>query len=293
MKILITGANGQLGSHITSIINKGSSKLGKIDKSYASAQVFNLDKTILDISLFKNLKNILFDIKPNLVINCAAFTKVDACEKNIELAFKVNSLGCRNIALLSNEIDAKLIHISTDYVFAGNKSTPYREFDPPSPINIYGKTKLLGEKYIKQYCRNHFIFRTSWLYGYTGENFVKKIIKLGLEKNHLNIVADQIGTPTNVEDLTYHILKIALTNEYGLYHCSNNGSCSWFEFAKKIIEQRQINCSLNPIKTENLDQVAKRPSYSVLDNLMLRCTFRDKMRRWEDALEEFNKNLKV
>lgn len=194
--------------------------------------------------------------------------------------------------MAAEQVGAKIIHISTDYVFEGNGTSPYREYDLPSPVSIYGKTKLAGENYVREFCSRHFIIRTAWLYGYNGKNFVKTIIKAGKEKGHLDVVDDQRGNPTNAEDLAHHILKVALTEEYGTYHCTGKGECSWYDFAKKIVEYAGINCTVSPIKSSELTRTAKRPAYSSLDNMMLRCTVGDEMREWQEALKMFIENMR-
>lgn len=292
MRIIITGAKGQLGSQLVDIIKNGYSEIGEIDKLYKYAQVFAFDSNELDISDYKKCLNIFENIKPDIVINCAAYTNVDLCEQNIDLAFNVNSLGARNMAIASRKIGAKLVHISTDYVFDGQAMAPYREFDLPNPQSIYGKTKLFGENYIREFCDKYFIIRTAWLYGYNGKNFVKTIINLAKEKEFIEVVDDQRGNPTNVEDLVHHILKIALTEEYGLYHCSGEGICSWYDFAKKIIEFVGIDCEVRPTTSDKFIRPAKRPKFSALDKMMLRNTVGNEMRYWEDALKVYIDNIR-
>lgn len=283
MRIIVTGAKGQLGSQLINIIKKRYFEIGKIE-------VIASD---IDISNKNEVLNYINEIKPDIIINCAAYTNVNACEENIGLAFKVNSLGPRNISIAAEEVGAKLIHISTDYVFSGDSKVPYKEYDIPSPINVYGNTKLMGEKYVESFCSRYFIIRTSWLYGYNGDNFVKTIMQIAKEKGELKVVDDQVGNPTNVEDLSYHILKIALTEEYGIYHCTGNGMCSWYDFACKILELSGINCIITPINSDDTYKLAKRPSFSCLDNMMLRCTVGDEMRIWQEALEEFISKVKL
>lgn len=293
MKILITGAKGQLGSQIVRILSDGNSELGIIDERYKNAEIYKTDSDDLDITNLEDVLAYIDNIKPDIIINPAAYTNVDGCEGDYDTAFKVNSLGARNVAIASEKAGAKLLHISTDYVFEGNSSRPYREFDLTSPVSIYGKTKLLGEEYVKQFCSRYFIIRTAWLYGYNGKNFVKTIIRAAREKGHLDVVDDQRGNPTNAEDLAWHILKVALTEEYGIYHCTGKGECSWYDFAKRIVEYAGIECVVNPIKSDKLDRAAKRPCYSSLDNMMLRSTIGDGMRQWEDALKIFVKKVEL
>lgn len=290
MKIIVTGAAGQLGSQLINILKKGYSELGNIDSKYKDAEVYGIDINELDITDIVQVKNYINSIKPDLIINPAAYTNVDGCENNQDMAFKVNSIGARNMAIAAEEAGAKLLHISTDYVFKGEGSVAYREYDVPGPVSVYGKTKLLGEQYIKQFCSRYFIVRTAWLYGYNGKNFVKTIAKAAKEKGYLKVVDDQRGNPTNAEDLAHHILKIAMTEEYGIYHCTGTGECSWYDFARKIVEFAGIPCTVERINSAQLGRTAKRPSFSSLDNMMLRNTVGDEMRPWEEALEMFIKN---
>lgn len=282
MKILITGSSGQLAKELISYISGfQDSNISLISKSSNELNICDKEKVISVINI----------IKPDVVINCAAYTDVEGCEKNIENAFNVNSLGPRNLAIACEMVNGKLVHISTDYVFNGNSFIPYKEFDLPNPINVYGKTKYLGEEYVKQFCKRYFIIRTSWLYGFYGKNFVKTILNKGKELGELKIVNDQIGSPTSARELTYHIFKIALSDEYGIYHCSNNGQCSWYEFACKIIELSKLQCNIKPITSEEFKTIAKRPNCSVLDNMMLRSTIGDNMSHWEEALKDFIQKL--
>jgi len=212
---------------------------------------------------------------------------IKLCEENSDLAFSVNALGARNLAICSEELGAKLIHVSTDYVFNGEGSTPFCEYDLPSPVSVYGKSKYLGEQYIREFSSKYFILRTAWLYGKNGNNFVYTMMKYGNDKGMLKVVDDQRGNPTNAEDLAYHILKLALTEEYGVYHCTGKGECSWYDFACEIIRLAGINCEVNPCTTEEFPRPAKRPAYSSLDNMMLRSTVGDEMRDWKEALNSF------
>ena len=291
MKILITGANGQLGTQLINIIKNMKSELGYINKAYEKAEVIGIDIENLDISNLEAVKEYINKVMPDIIINAAAYTNVDGCEANMETAFKANSIGPRNLAIAAEEIKAKLIHISTDYVFSGVGTEAYREYDVPNPQSVYGKTKLLGEEYIREFSSRYFIVRTAWLYGYNGKNFVKTILKAAKEKGSLEVVDDQRGNPTNAEDLAHHLLKLAVSEEYGLYHCTGSGECSWYDFAVKIVEYANLNCKVTPIKSDKLSRAAKRPAFSSLDNMMLRSTSQDEMRQWEDALREFVNNL--
>ena len=287
MIILITGAGGQLASEIERILTEKKCSLGHISEEILNAQVICLAKNKLDISDLKQVNEVLCRLKPTIIINCAAYTNVDGCESNENFAFKVNALGPRNIAMISEKIGAKVVHISTDYVYSGEGNNPFCEYDMVSPISVYGKTKLLGDEYVKGFSSKHFIVRTSWVYGTKGKNFVYTIMNKGKELGKLKVVNDQVGSPTNCEDLAYHILKIMGTEEYGIYNCTGNGICTWYDFACKIIEFSNIDCVVSPCSTEEFKTVAKRPHYSYLDNMMLRNTVGDEMRPWEEALREF------
>jgi len=293
MKMLITGAKGQLGSELLCIAKERNCSLGAVDRYYNNSDIMALDSDDMDITDLSAVRSVVRELRPDIIINTAAYTNVDGCETYIDTAFRVNALGARNVAIAAREAGSKLVHISTDYVFSGDGNIPYREHDQTSPRSIYGKTKLLGEEYVREFSDKYFIIRTSWLYGKSGKNFVRTILGAAKEKDHLDVVDDQVGSPTNAEDVAYHALKIAMTDEYGLYHCSGNGECSWYEFAIMILKLAGIECPVIPIKTAQLGRAAKRPAYSSLDNMMLRCTVGDEMRNWEDAIKHFIKGMQL
>ena len=290
MRILISGANGQLGKELTRILNTGFAEIGEIPCTLKNADIINTDVENLDITNINDVLSFVENERPQVIINCSAFTNVDLCETDKDTAFNVNSLGPRNLAIAAQKVNTKLIHISTDYVFSGDGNEPYCEYDICNPQSIYGKTKYLGEQYVKEFCSKYFIVRTSWLYGYEGNNFVKTIMNLAEQREGIKVVNDQRGNPTNANDLAYHILKLVDSNEYGIYHCTGNGECSWYDFACKIVEYANINCEVMPCTTEEFPRPAKRPSYSSLNNMMLKNTIGDKMRFWQDALKNFIKN---
>ena len=289
MKILVTGGKGQLANEIRSIIESGRSEIGILPLDNCEAIFVDVDE--LDITNIIRVKEYFRDIKPDVVINCAAFTNVDSCESNVDAAFKVNTLGARNLAIACDDINARLLHVSTDYVFSGVGSTPHKEFEETIPNSVYGTTKLMGENYVKEFCSKYYIVRTAWLYGYNGNNFVYTMMKLTKNNESIKVVNDQKGNPTNANDLAHHILKIIMTEEYGVYHCTGKGECTWYDFAKKIIELSGEECIVNSCTTEEFNSPAKRPEYSSLDNMMLRCTIGDEMRDWETAIECFMKNI--
>ena len=287
MKAVITGCRGQLGSQMLEMIYSGRSQLGKIPPAWETARVIPIGLEDLDLTDLAAVRLFVQAEKPDIVINNAAYTDVDGCETNQDAAFRVNALAPRNLAIACDEAGARLLHLSTDYVFPGQGTTPYREYDPTGPVSVYGRTKLAGETYVRQFCRKWFIVRTSWLYGRNGTNFVRTIRRLATERDRLDVVNDQRGNPTNAEDLAYHLLKIALTDEYGVYHCTGNGICSWYEFALAIISRFDLRCKIDPIDSNALNRPAKRPAWSALDHAMLRCTIGDNMRSWQDALNQY------
>lgn len=292
MKIMITGCNGQLGSEIRKTLQKGVSELGIIPEVYRNSELYGVDINELDITNLTDTSRYIKQVHPDIIINCAAYTNVDACEIYQDDAFKVNSIGARNMAICAEKYGAKLIQVSTDYVFSGDATTPYREYDMPAPKSVYGATKLTGEKYVSMFSSRFFILRTSWLYGYVGKNFVKTIIRSAKENGSIKVINDQIGNPTNAADLTHHLLKIAAKEEYGIYHCTGNGECSWYDLACKIIEYSGIKTEVIPCTSGEYTSKTKRPAYSSLDHMMLRCTVSDEMRSWQDALKCFFENYK-
>lgn len=291
MKIMITGCHGQLGNELQSILKSGNSEIGAIPKDLLNAQVFAVDIDSLDITNAAAVKQFVTDNRPDVIINCAAMTNVDGCESDYETAFKVNAVGVRNLAVSAEETGAKLIHVSTDYVFAGNGKKPYVEWDAVNPQSIYGASKALGEKYAMSYCRRSFVVRTSWLYGYIGKNFVKTVRRVIKANGGIGVVCDQRGNPTNANDLAHHLLKLAVTEEYGIYHCTGEGECSWYDFAVKIAEYSGLGDTVTACTTEEYNAKfnvpTKRPEYSSLRNLALECTVGNEMRDWQIALKEY------
>lgn len=291
MKILITGSKGQLGNELQNIIKTGEAEIGIISEELKNSEVVALDVEDLDITKLEQVKKVLNEVKPDVVINCAAATNVDGCESNQDLAFKINAIGPRNLAMVCEEIGSKIVQVSTDYVFSGVGDKPLTEYDLTAPYSVYGKTKLMGEEFVRELSCKYFIVRTAWLYGYVGHNFVYTMKRLGKEKESINVVNDQKGNPTHANDLAYHILKLIETSEYGVYHCTGKGECTWYDFAKMIIELSGENCEVKPCTSEQYKTPAKRPEYSSLDNMMLRCTVGDEMRDWQDAIKTFIANL--
>ncbi|MBQ3009412.1 MAG: dTDP-4-dehydrorhamnose reductase [Oscillospiraceae bacterium] len=292
MKILITGAAGMLGTQVVTDLQRGYTELGKIPQNFIGAELVTVDVAELDITDKAACEKFIEDCRPDVVINCAAYTNVDGCETHQEDAFKVNAIGARNLAIACENTGAKLVHVSTDYVFKGDEPTPRREYDITNPISVYGKTKIAGEEFVRQQCRKSFIVRTAWLYGYNGKNFVKTMVRLCNERGGASVVNDQHGNPTNAADLSHHLLKIADSEEYGTYHCTGNGECTWFEFASEIARLAGFEGAMKPCTSDEFPTPTKRPAYSSLDNMMLRVTVGDEMRHWKDALAAYFENQK-
>lgn len=277
MKIIVAGGKGQLGL-----------ELSKQLSLHSKYEVISTDRNELNILDFYQVNSFVEEIKPDVIINCAAHTAVDLCETDVENAYKINALGARNLAMCCEKIGAKFVQVSTDYVFDGRGTRPYREDDITCPNSIYGTSKLLGEQFTKEFCSKYFIIRTAWLYG-DGNNFVKTMLKLSETNNELNVVDDQIGSPTSTVDLAKAIINLINTEYYGTYHGTCEGQCSWYEFAKKIFEIKNIEITVNPVTSEQFKRPAPRPAYSVLDNFMLKLVDLNTFRKWEDSLEEYLK----
>ena len=267
--ILITGANGQLGTELGALL----------------PDAIKTDRDDLDITNADAVHDFIRKNKIDSIINCAAYTAVDRAEDDIQMAEKINAIGPRNLAASG----AKIIHISTDYVFDGTAHRPYSALDLPNPVSVYGKTKLSGEFAVRNFAKVYAIIRTAWLYSPYGSNFVKTMLRLGHEKTEINVVADQIGTPTYAADLARAIVKILpLLNEKnsGIYHYTNNGVCSWYDFATEIMTMSGLKCRVNPIKTEQYPTRATRPAYSVLDKSKIKEVFDVDIPHWRAGLEK-------
>lgn len=276
MKVLVFGSNGQLGREIT---RQFQSKYELVLQNIPS----------LDITNYQSVADLISYTSPAVVINAAAYTNVEKAEDDEESVFKVNALGAHNLALACRKFQTKLVHISTDYVFDGTTNVEYEEFDPHNPLSVYGKSKLWGEKLVEQVGGEYFILRTSWLYG-DGQNFVRTMLKLAEQRDHLTVVADQYGTPTYTKDLVWVIERLMQTEFYGLYHASNQGSTTWCDFARKIFVLAGKSVQVEPVSTAEYPQKAKRPPNSVMDNKMLRLRGLDVMRTWEEALQDYIEN---
>lgn len=282
MKVLITGSNGQLGSEIRDIYSK-----------YENVEFIFKDLTELDISDADSVNSLIINEHINAVINCAAYTAVDKAEENIELAERVNSTAVSNIIEALKKVNGKLIHISTDYVFDGSNSHPYKESDPVCPLGVYGETKRAGELAVINSKIDAVVIRTSWLYSSFGNNFLKTMLSLGKNKNSISVISDQIGTPTYAMDLAKTCLDILsssdskrISNKGKVYHYSNEGVASWYDFAVLIMEIAELNCKVNPTLTKDYPTLAKRPHYSVLNKKKIKKDFKIDIPNWEDSLRE-------
>lgn len=281
MKILVTGANGQLGSEFKQLSNK------------VEYQFIFSDREDLDISDLNQVKQFFSQRSFDIILNCAAYTAVDNAEEEIELANKINHVGVKNLILACQKHSIGLIHFSTDYVFSGDKPSPYRESDHVSPRSVYGKSKSAGEAEILKSNISALIIRTSWLYSFYGSNFVKSMIKLGKERESLKVVFDQIGSPTNAYDLALATLSCIdqsskWKNTQGIYHYSNEGVASWYDFALQIFENCNIKIKVTPVRSEDYPTKAPRPSYSVLDKTKFKQDFQISINHWKNSLNQLD-----
>ena len=286
MKILVTGANGMLAKEVKERFHKGN-------------EIIATDVAELDITNEKMVNEVIAEIKPDYIINCAAYTAVDKAEENYELADKINGDGPKNLAKSAKTVGAKLVHISTDYVFGGDLdvSKDYDEDDEKEPVTVYGKTKLHGEQGIEENMDEYYIFRTAWLYGVGGNNFVKTMTKLGSTRDEINVVSDQHGSPTYAKDLADIIYQaIEKKIPYGIYNATNQGYTTWYEFTKEILKEQGIKCKVNPVTTEEyIDMMkitqAKRPFNSQLSkNKLLKLGIQ--IPEWKDGLKRYLKEEK-
>ncbi len=276
LKLWIVGASGQIGSAINEVLDP------------LEMEVFNTDKEELDITDTDEVLNFGVINRPDVIINCAAVTDTDLCEKEPELAYRVNALGARNLSIVARKTGAKMVQISTDDVFDGIRHTPYTEFDDTNPKTVYGRSKRAGENYVKEFTHKHFILRSNWVYG-NGNNFVNRVLASADEGQALSVAEDQYGSPTSARDLARIILYLIRTNEYGTYHATCKGVCSRYEFAKEVLRLSGKKEQLNPVPTPQSDLSSARPAYAVLDNFILRIIDVYDMPDWKESLAEFMK----
>jgi dTDP-4-dehydrorhamnose reductase len=253
--------------------------------------------TPLDITDITAVMTLVQEQRPDVIINCAAHTNVDACEQQWDLAYRINAIGPRNLSIAATAVDAKMIHVSTDYVFAGNGSQPYTEFDAPGPVSAYGKTKLEGEKFVQQFAKKYFILRTAWLYG-DGKNFVKTMLRLSKTHEEVSVVCDQLGSPTSAVELAKMIHFLEPTDNYGIFHATCEGDTNWADFTETIFAKMGVKCKVNHVTSEEYARMnpaaASRPAYSILENYMLKLTTDAfSMAPWEDALDVYLQGISL
>jgi dTDP-4-dehydrorhamnose reductase len=274
-KVLIIGALGMLGQDLLKVFANG-------------YEVMGVDKDEVDICRQGATRKVIKETLPAVVINAAGYTDVDGCEKKMHKAFAINGEGCKNVAKGCRDIGAKLIYLSTDYIFDGEKKRPYREDDPPNPLNIYGESKLMGERYVEELMDDYLIVRTQWLYGRHGRNFVETIVALAEERNQIEVVQDQVGAPTYTADLSSAIAALVRKDLRGTFHVSNSGSCSWYDFALEVIRLAGASgVKVIPISSTALNRPAKRPLYSVFNCQRIQQEAGVQMRSWQEALHDY------
>lgn len=286
MKVLVTGAQGQLGIDVVDVF----SQIGH--------EVISCGREELDITDMDNSQRVIMHHSPDIIIHCAAYTAVDAAETDIDGAYLVNTVGTRNIALASESVGAKLVYISTDYVFNGQADRPYHEYDNTDPQSIYGKSKRAGELLVQELTTKWFVVRTSWMFGLHGNNFVKTMLRLGRENRQLQVVNDQKGSPTYTKDVVHFLVNLTASEKYGVYHASNSGACTWYEFTKAIFEDAHrvlgvsLAATLEPCATDQFPRPAPRPSNSVLEHVAIRTNGFDELPHWRDGLRQFLLDMK-
>lgn len=274
-KIIVTGCNGQLGRAVNLEFQNN------LEVEFVNTDVGELDITNIDMVM-----ELAREVKPYAIINCAAHTGVDACEDAWDKAYKINAIGPRNLSIAASETGAKMIHVSTDYVFNGKADRPYTEFDKPDPQGAYGVTKLAGENMVRDFADRYFILRTAWLYG-DGKNFVKTMLRLSENNDKVRVVGDQVGSPTSAKELAAAIDQLIFTENYGIFHATCEGSCSWAQFAEEIFKMAGKKTVVEAITTEEFGAKAPRPAYSILENYMLKLTTDYRFADWHDALDVY------
>jgi dTDP-4-dehydrorhamnose reductase len=276
MKVVVTGAKGQLGQDVMKQLQE------------QSHEAIGTDRNDLDITNEADVLKFISEAKPDVILHCAAYTNVDAAESDRDTAYQVNAVGTENLAKAAKAVDAKILYISTDYVFDGTATEPYEVDHPTKPLGVYGETKFAGEELLKKHAEKYFIVRTAWVFGIGGNNFVKTMIRLGEERGEVGVVHDQVGSPTYTVDLASLMLEVMKTEKYGTYHATNAGVCSWYEFAVEIFKQAGMNqVKVSPLTTDQFPRPAKRPAYSVLSKQKLEETGFAPLRDWKEALAAY------
>ncbi|MCL2865147.1 MAG: dTDP-4-dehydrorhamnose reductase [Lachnospiraceae bacterium] len=279
MKILVTGVKGQLGFDVVHVLKEN------------AHVVIGVDVEEMDITKADVVRDFITKVKPDAVIHCAAYTAVDAAEDNPALCMAVNAVGTESIAKVCKELDIKMMYISTDYVFPGEGESPWKPEDVRQPLNVYGKSKYQGELAIEKYLSKYFIVRIAWVFGVNGNNFVKTMLKLSRDRDVISVVDDQIGSPTYTADLAVLLAEMIETDKYGKYHATNEGLCTWYEFAKEIFRQAQIDMQVNPVTSDKFPVKAKRPHNSRLDKCKLVEQGFQPLPTWQDALGRYLRTI--
>ena len=275
MKVLVTGVKGQLGYDVVKELEK------------RGHQPIGVDRDEMDLMDNKMIQKVVGDLKPEAIIHCAAYTAVDKAEEDTDICYQVNTEATKVIAECAKKLDIKMIYISTDYVFDGTKEGEYVETDVPNPVNVYGSSKFKGEQHVQELLEKYYIVRTSWVFGINGNNFIKTMRRLGLERDELNIVHDQVGSPTYTADLAPLLVDMIETDKYGVYHVTNEGFCSWYEFANEIFEQSEIEVKVSPISTDKYPTLAKRPLNSRLNkHKLVKAGFKP-LPNWNESLHHY------
>lgn len=275
MKILVTGVKGQLGYDVVKALES---------RGY---QPVGVDREEMDLMNNNMIQNFIMNLKPEAIIHCAAYTAVDQAEEEVEICYQINAEAVKVIAECAKTLDIPMIYISTDYVFDGTKASEYVETDIPNPINVYGASKLKGEQYVQQLLEKFYIVRISWVFGINGNNFIKTMQRLGNEHDELNIIHDQVGSPTYTAHLAPLLVDMIETDQYGIYHATNEGYCSWYEFADEIFKQSQLDVMLHPITTDQYKTKAKRPLNSKMSKQKLSDYGFHRLPTWQEALKNY------
>ena len=275
MKVLVTGVNGQLGYDVVKELDK------------RGHQAVGVDRESMDLTSTQQIKECIENVNPEAIIHCAAYTAVDAAEENEELCRRVNAIATKEIAEYARLLDIPMIYISTDYVFDGTKDGEYTEEDIPNPINVYGKTKYEGEIYVQELLEKYYIVRISWVFGENGNNFIDTMLRLAKERDSLNVINDQVGSPTYTKDLAPLLVDMIETDKYGIYHATNEGYCTWYEFAKEILKIANIDIKVNPINTSEYPTKAIRPMNSKMNKNKLEKNSFYRLRNWKYSLLDY------
>jgi dTDP-4-dehydrorhamnose reductase len=279
MKVVVTGVKGQLGYDLVKQLTA------------RNHQVYGIDRNDLDITDEKAVKAYFEEVKPDALLHCAAYTNVDAAEEDKETAYNVNALGPKYLAQAASKVGAKMVYVSTDYVFDGTAAEPYEVDHPTHPLGVYGETKFAGEEFVKEYLDRYFIVRTAWVFGINGNNFVKTMLRLAEDRDELGVVHDQVGSPTYTVDLARFMIDLVESDKYGVYHATNEGVCSWYEFAVEIFNQRGVNVKVNPLTSEQFPRPAARPKYSVLSKKKIIEQGFTPLPNWKKALSAFLREI--